>query len=336
MDLSNLSRTLPLLKPLHKEDERRRNISPSGTGATAASVTSSQSTSSTSSTSSTADYADLTTHFKDAAKAIASLYNTALGVQNLTNTIDETPQKLTLKTDFAQAARSVAVLYKYAQMSHPASFDQGYLNCIDDLLQIITNDEDVENWALTRRAEITKLQKTSNKDNEREREREREKERDRDRDREREREREREKDIESDSVLNFSQKSIVNNSLDSLQSKTEFDDGKLPSDFAFQFVLDLRPPTAFRPSIPPLSVLHNSSQRNLAISKKNRFHQQILRKVHSSEDSSESESDDLKRVKIFKDNTSPSRKKKRRNNATSNINNNINDNDNESVNDSTI
>ena len=320
MDLSNLSRTLPLLKPLHKEDERRRNISPSGTGAAAASVTSSQSTSSTSSTSSTTDYTDLTTHFKDAAKAIASLYNTALGVQNPTNTTDETPQKLTLKTDFAQAARSVAVLYKYAQMSHPASFDQGYLNCIDDLLQIITNDEDVENWALTRRAEITKLQKTSNKDNERERERERE----------------REKNLESDSILNFSQKSVVNNSLDSLQSKTEFDDGKLPSDFAFQFALDLRPPTAFRPSIPPLSVLHNPSQRNLAISKKNRFHQQILKKVHSSEDSSESESDDLKRVKIFKDNTSPSRKKKRRNNATSNINENTNDNDNESGNDSTI
>ncbi|EDK45185.1 hypothetical protein LELG_03364 [Lodderomyces elongisporus NRRL YB-4239] len=334
MDLSNLSRTLPLLKPLHKEDERRRNTSLSGTGAAAASVTSSQSTSSTSSTSSTADYTDLTTHFKDAAKAIASLYNTALGVQNLTNTNDETPQKLTLKTDFAQAARSVAVLYKYAQMSHPASFDQGYLNCIDDLLQIITNDEDVENWALTRRAEITKLQKTSNKDNERERKEKGERERDRDRDRERERERE--KDIESDSVLNFSQKSVVKNSLDSLQSKTAFDDGKLPSDFAFQFALDLRPPTAFRPSIPPLSVLHNPSQRNLAISKKNRFHQQILKKVHSSEDSSESESDDLKRVKIFKDNTSPSRKKKRKNNATSNINNNINDNDNESGNDSTI
>ncbi|KAI5962144.1 uncharacterized protein KGF55_003220 [Candida pseudojiufengensis] len=241
MDLSNLSNTLPHSKPISRQKKPEESHPPS------------TSQSSTSSTSSSDISSELTTHFKDAAKAVASLYNSSL-----TSSSNES-QKSAVKLDFASAARSVASLYKLGQISHSSSQEKGYLQCIDDLLDIITNNEDVENWALTRRAELTK---------------------------------------------NSSSTTIR-------QQKTTLEDSKIPSDFVFQFNSDTT--ASFKPSIPPISVQHNQSQRNPVL-KKTKLQQQYYKKLYSSGESSESETDDNKRVKIFKDSSiSPAKKKKKKN-----------------------
>ncbi|KAI5969669.1 hypothetical protein CANMA_001332 [Candida margitis] len=241
MDLSNLSNTLPTSKPLIRKPETSEQ---SGSDDPC-------SQSRTSSQSSISDLnTDLTTHFKGAAKAVASLYNSSINPQP--GSVVNAAQKHAIKTDFANAARAVAALFKSGQVAHSTSLDMGYLQCLDDLLQVITNDEDVENWALTRRAEITNANHPSS-----------------------------------------------------------LDEAKIPQDFVFSFESDMKPPTAFRPSIPPMSVQHNASQRNAMIKKKKLQH--LHKKFYSSEESSESETDDLKRAKLFKEHsTSPLKKKKRR------------------------
>ncbi|KAG5420683.1 hypothetical protein I9W82_002564 [Candida metapsilosis] len=253
MDLSNLSNTLPPSKPLsHKSN----GVDPSG-------YDDSPSQSRASSQSAIADSnADLTTHFKDAAKAVASLYNSSINPQP--GSIVSAAQKHAIKNDFANAARAVAVLFKSGQSQHGATHEMGYLQCLDDLLQVITNDEDVENWALTRRAEITNAKNKADE-----------------------------------------------TTPPSVSPTTTFDDSRIPQDFVFQFESDMKPPTAFRPSIPPISVQHNASQRNSMIKKKKLQH--LHKKFYSSEDSSESETDDLKRAKFFKDSgDSPIKKKKKK------------------------
>lgn len=86
---------------------------------------------------------ELTSEFKNAAKSVAALYNSIGNAEQL-------------KTEFANAAKSVASLYRLGNNSNEALMHKGYLECLDDLLQGITNGEDIENWALTKRAEITK------------------------------------------------------------------------------------------------------------------------------------------------------------------------------------
>lgn len=89
---------------------------------------------------------ELTAEFKNAAKSVAALYNSA--------SQPETPGK-TNKVEFANAARSVASLYRLTNNAKSVLLNKGYLECLDDLLHVITNGDDIENWALTKRAEIT-------------------------------------------------------------------------------------------------------------------------------------------------------------------------------------
>lgn len=87
---------------------------------------------------------ELTDEFKNAAKSVASLYN-ASGNGGEKNA----------KSEFANAARSVASLYRLGSNSNALLMDKGYLACLDELLEVIANDDDIENWALTKRAEVT-------------------------------------------------------------------------------------------------------------------------------------------------------------------------------------
>lgn len=92
---------------------------------------------------------ELTSEFKNAAKSVAALYNS-------------TGDSKRLKAEFANAAKSVASLYRLGNNSNVLLMHKGYLECLDDLLDVITNGDDIENWALTKRAEIVK--KFSSKD----------------------------------------------------------------------------------------------------------------------------------------------------------------------------
>lgn len=83
---------------------------------------------------------DLAAEFKNAAKSVASLYNST-----------QKPPKV----EFANAAKAVASLYRLGSGSTVLLRNKGYLDCLDDLLQMIANGDDIENWALTKRAEIT-------------------------------------------------------------------------------------------------------------------------------------------------------------------------------------
>lgn len=88
---------------------------------------------------------ELTDEFKNAAKSVASLYNA-------TNTA---PDVKSAKLEFAHAAKAVASLYRLGSNHNTLAMHKGYLDCLDDLLHIISNGEDIENWALTKRAELT-------------------------------------------------------------------------------------------------------------------------------------------------------------------------------------
>lgn len=86
---------------------------------------------------------DLTDEFRNAAKSVAALYNApGSGTDSKTS-------------EFAHAARSVASLYRLASNSTVVSRQMGYLECLDDLLQVLANGEDMENWILAKRAELT-------------------------------------------------------------------------------------------------------------------------------------------------------------------------------------
>lgn len=89
---------------------------------------------------------ELTCEFRNAAKSVAALYNAS--------SQPETPAKAH-KVEFANAARSVASLYRLTNNANTVLLNKGYLECLDDLLHMITNGDDIENWALTKRAEIT-------------------------------------------------------------------------------------------------------------------------------------------------------------------------------------
>ncbi|KAF5210460.1 hypothetical protein A9F13_01g04345 [Clavispora lusitaniae] len=95
---------------------------------------------------------DLTNEFKNTAKAVASLYNA---------TSQAECEHRSAKTEFSNAAKAVASLYRTGSNSNVLSMHKGYLDCLDDMLRVITNDEDIESWVLTRRAELTNSYNTN-------------------------------------------------------------------------------------------------------------------------------------------------------------------------------
>lgn len=68
------------------------------------------------------------------------------------NSIKELNSELTL--EFKNVAKSVASLYKLSLQKNSMVRYKGYLDCIDDLLNLIKNDGDVENWALMKKLEL--------------------------------------------------------------------------------------------------------------------------------------------------------------------------------------
>ncbi|RLV95379.1 hypothetical protein JA1_001069 [Spathaspora sp. JA1] len=86
---------------------------------------------------------ELSNEFKNAAKSIATLYNSSND---------------SCKTDFTNAAKSVSLLYKKSNNSREMVYNHGYSACLDDLFQVIQQQGDVENWVLTKRAEFIKNQ----------------------------------------------------------------------------------------------------------------------------------------------------------------------------------
>ncbi|RLV82945.1 hypothetical protein JA9_002788 [Meyerozyma sp. JA9] len=85
---------------------------------------------------------ELALEFKTAANAVAALYNS------------HEPEEA--KSEFSNAAKAVTRLYRLANKKSVSAADQGYTDCLDDLLLAIANGDDIEDWALTRRAEIRK------------------------------------------------------------------------------------------------------------------------------------------------------------------------------------
>lgn len=184
MDLSNLSSDLPPTKPINQASINELNR-------------------------------EATTEFKNAAKSVASLYNSSAGT---------TPSSKH-KTEFANAAKSVAALYRVTNNANGLLRPMGYLECVDDLLKVITNGEDIENWALTKRAEITNISNNASEG------------------------------ANSNSGLNQELKDVA-------ADVESVDEGlHIPLDYAFSFSLDLVPAYNFRPSFPPLSVSHSHKQR---------------------------------------------------------------------------
>lgn len=89
---------------------------------------------------------EITEQFKTSAKEITNLYNLKLKDSNH-NQLNQT---------FAKAAKSVASLYRVSNTSSGLNHYNGYLNCLNDLLNVISEGGDIENWALIKKAEITK------------------------------------------------------------------------------------------------------------------------------------------------------------------------------------
>lgn len=183
MDLSNLSSNLPPTKPVNQTsvDEVSK---------------------------------ELTTEFKNAAKSVASLYNSSISTNSSSSN---------QKIEFANAARSVAALYRLTHNSSSLMHHKGYLQCLDDLLEVITQDGDIENWALTRRAEISNMHNNT----------------------------------PSQSNGDTTEPNVVRHTIPEEQSQSILE---IPLDYEFSLVLDLKPASHFRPSVPPISVQHSTKQ----------------------------------------------------------------------------
>lgn len=96
---------------------------------------------------------ELADQFKTAAKSVTSLYNAGSRKETSKDTRD-TKDSIDTKTAFSNAARAVASLYRAGTECTVLSMHKGYLDSLDDLLQVISNGEDIENWVLTKRAEL--------------------------------------------------------------------------------------------------------------------------------------------------------------------------------------
>lgn len=163
--------------------------------------------------------AEVAGEFKNAAKRVSALY---LAAEN----------KDKLKPEFTEAARLVALLYRKTYQLNEVYTQQGFLTCLDELLEVVSNGGDVENWALTRRAEVIKNTK----------------------------------------VLAPSSNTIVSSSSSSSSATVpepelpkEFG---IPEDYSFTFSgPGPRAPGQFRPQMLPLSIQHLKKQRLHSIRK---------------------------------------------------------------------
>ncbi|CAH6718897.1 hypothetical protein CLIB1444_01S16930 [[Candida] jaroonii] len=124
MDLSNLSSNLPLTKPISQESVDGVNQ-------------------------------QLNNEFKDAAKSVTNLYNNlSQSLQSSQDPSPSQPKDSDYKEDFTKAAKSIASLYRLSRDSSHLNHYFGYLSCLNDLLSVIENGEDLENWILTKKHEL--------------------------------------------------------------------------------------------------------------------------------------------------------------------------------------
>ena len=171
---------------------------------------------------------ELRTNFRNAAKSVASLYNA--GVAGASSSSKN-------KTEFTEAAKSIAALYRITNNSSSMVHQAGYLRCLDDILKLIAGGEDVENWVLTKRAEILNANKNEHNGS-------------------------CGSQGESTTLTNtVSPHTEIENCMENSSSEIA-EDFQIPSDFAFSFALESQPSYPFRPGIPPLSVTHSHKQRN--------------------------------------------------------------------------
>ncbi|ODV97184.1 hypothetical protein PACTADRAFT_48932 [Pachysolen tannophilus NRRL Y-2460] len=70
-----------------------------------------------------------------------------------------------LTSNFKDAAKSVAALYRLANTKNLLTRQRGYLDCIDDILEVLSKGEDVENWALLKKAELSNNNNNNNNNN---------------------------------------------------------------------------------------------------------------------------------------------------------------------------
>lgn len=219
MDLSNLSNNLPHVKSLEKVSLLDINR-------------------------------ELINEFKNTAKAVASLYNSSSPTEN---------GDKNLKAEFADAAKAVASLYRTGNNSNVLLMHKGYLDCLDDLLQIITSGEDIENWALTKRAELTNFY-TSNSTRALNKGKEQDKTPD---------------VITTDTTAQEQEDLGAGIPEYTAHDKIELADIKdqdvarftLPAHHEFLLPEELLSHTVFRPSFAPLSVTYKKSKRRLELKK---------------------------------------------------------------------
>lgn len=167
---------------------------------------------------------DLTDEFKNAAKLIALLYNSCLLAEE---------NRALVKKEFAGAAKAVASLYRLGSHSSVLSMHKGYLDCLDDLLHVIANGEDIEDWALSKRAELTNHYNLKEKV-----------------EREADREPKPHGEIKADKSLH---KTPERDELESDEG-AESQGFSIPVDYEFAVPGDLASTLRFRPSFAPLSV----------------------------------------------------------------------------------
>ncbi|EGV64190.1 hypothetical protein PSN45_003684 [Yamadazyma tenuis] len=129
MDLSNLLSNLPATRPVDQESVDGINT-------------------------------ELAIEFKNAANSITSLYNTKLKDATTPPTTSSTSQN----TEFAKAAKSVASLYRLSKTSNSLNHYNGYLSCLNDVLTVLSDHGDIENWALMKKAEIANIHKCRQSD----------------------------------------------------------------------------------------------------------------------------------------------------------------------------
>lgn len=165
---------------------------------------------------------ELRTNFRNAAKSVASLYNSGVGGAGSSSKN---------KTEFTEAAKSIAALYRITNNSSSMVHQTGYLRCLDDILKLIAGGEDVENWVLTKRAEILNANKNGHNGG---------------------------CSLHGETTPPNTQ---IENCMEN-NSSDPAEDFHIPSDFAFSFALESQPSYHFRPGIPPLSVTHSHKQRN--------------------------------------------------------------------------
>lgn len=201
---------------------------------------------------------DLTNEFKNAAKSIASLYNSTSNNNANSDIGDATAAAAAAaKGDFSNAAKAVTGLYRLTNNGLSLVRKRGYLDCLDDLVQVLTNGEDLENWILAKRAEMNHTNNQVNTTS---------------------------TTITTTAAATSTAASstssyptnpshagtatssapYMNSAADAVDNAGTVDavgDFHIPLDYSFSISSSLALPHAFRPLFPPLSVLHSAKQR---------------------------------------------------------------------------